>query len=239
MAFAVPTRLRVSKKTSLLLFTSALFGCLALFGQGTGASLSGRVTDSNGGLIPAAQLTVQNLDTNLTRVISSNGGGQYTIAPLPPGRYTVTADKSGFKKEVRSGIVLTVGQAATLNISLAVGDAKEVVNVESNAELINATSAELSQVVGEQSVKALPLNGRDPSTLVFLSPGITNVLNTSAGTQQNETTFPTETGASAGGGRQGSTYYLLDGVPNIDTYLLLAAPFPNADATQGIPRHLQ
>ncbi len=205
---------------------------VVLFAQGTGATLSGSVTDPNGGLLPQAQLTVQNLDTSLTRVIVSNDSGQYTISPLPPGRYSVTAEKTGFKKEVRTGIVLTVGQTATLNIGLQLGDAKEVVNVSASAELINATSAEISQVVGERAVKELPLNGRDPASLVLLSPGISNVLNTGAGVQQGETTFPSETGASAGGGRQGSTYYLLDGVPNLDTYLLLAAPFPNADATQ-------
>ncbi len=232
MDFVIHTCKRIPNQALLFLIVSALFGCLISFGQGTGASLNGSITDSNGGLIPQAKLTVQNLDTNVTRVITSNGSGQYTVTPLQPGRYSVTAEKSGFKREVRSGVVLTVGQSATLNISLAIGDTKEVVNVASTAELINATSAEISQVVGEKAMKALPLNGRDPSSLVLLAPGITNVLNTGGGTQQGETTFPTETGASAGGGRQGSTYYLLDGVPNIDTYLLLAAPFPNADATQ-------
>jgi hypothetical protein len=203
-----------------------------LFSQVTNATLTGSVIDAGGGLIPQAQITVHNDDTNATRVLTSNDGGQYSVTPLPPGRYTITAEKEGFRKEIRSGIVLTVGQNATLNIALAIGDTKEEVTVNASAELINATSAEISQVVNETSVRELPLNGRDPSSLVFLSPGVTNVLNSNAGTLQGETTFPNETGASAGGGRQGSTYYLLDGVPNVDTYLQLAAPFPNADATQ-------
>ena len=225
---------RRTRALNRFLLALAALSCLAFyaFGQGTGASLSGSVTDANGGLLPGAQLNIQNLDTNLTRSVTTNESGQFSVAPLPPGRYTVSADKGGFKREVRSGITLTVGQSATLNLALAVGDAKEVVNVTAGAELINATSAEISQVVEEQTVKALPLNGRDPSSLVLLSPGVTNVLNTGAGVQQGETTMPTESGASAGGGRQGSTYYLLDGVPNLDTYLQLAAPFPNADATQ-------
>jgi hypothetical protein len=225
-------RERIFNQGLLLLIVSILLIRFPLFGQGTGASLGGSVMDSTGGLLPQAQLTIQNLDTNLTRVVTTNDSGQYNVAPLPPGRYSVSADKPGFKREVRNGIVLTVGQAATLNISLAVGDAKEVVTVAAGAELINATSAEISQVVEEKAVKALPLNGRDPSSLVLLAPGVSNVLNTGAGVQQGETTMPTESGASAGGGRQGSTYYLLDGVPNLDTYLQLAAPFPNADATQ-------
>jgi hypothetical protein len=214
---------------------SVIYLCLAatvLFAQGTGASLNGSISDTEGGFLPGTRLTIQNLDTNLTRIVTTNETGQYSVAPLPPGRYSVTAEKDGFKKEVRSGIVLTVGQTATLNINLQIGEAKEVVTVAAGAELVNATSAEISQVVAENAIKELPLNGRDPSSLVLLSPGVTNVLNTGGGTRQGETTFPNESGASAGGGRQGSTYYLLDGVPNMDTYLLLAAPFPNADATQ-------
>jgi len=222
---------QLSAKWHSLLALSCLLGNL-LFAQGTGASLNGTITDSTGAVLPQAQLIIQNSDTGFTRNVTTNDSGQYVAAPLPPGRYGISIAKEGFRKEQRSDVVLTVGQTATLNASLQLGNAQEVVNVSAAPELINATSAEISQVVEERAVKELPLNGRDPSSLVLLSPGVTNVLNTAAGTQQGETTFPTETGASAGGGRQGSTYYLLDGVPNMDAYLLLAAPFPNADATQ-------
>ena len=124
-----------------------------------------------------------------------------------------------------------MNQSATQNIALHPGSVTETIKVTANAELINTTSAELSTVVNEHAVTQLPLNGRDPSSLVFLAPGVTNVLN-SNGALQAGFSFPSETGGSANGGRQGSTYYLLDGVPNMDNYLLLTAPFPNADATQ-------
>src|SRR6185295_13709372 len=75
-------------------------------------------------------------------------------------------------------------------------------------------------------------NGRNPASLVLLTPGMIDVLQTGGGVHQGYTTFPTEEGASANGGRQGSTYYLLDGAVNMDNYHLLAAPFPNSDATQ-------
>jgi len=91
---------------------------------------------------------------------------------------------------VQTGITLTVGQAATLNITLKVGDVKEVVTVSADAELINTTTAEIGTTVGEEAVKELPLNGRNPSTLVLLSSGVTNVLNTGGGTIQGETTMP-------------------------------------------------
>ena len=212
----------------LCLFTT----CPLTLAQVTNASLTGVVTDANGSVLPGAQIRVQNTDTNATQTTETNASGVYTVAPLNPGPYKVSAEKQGFNKMVQTGITLTVGQAATLNIALKVGDVKEVVTVTADAELINTTTAENGTTVGQEAVQELPLNGRNPSDLVMLSAGVTNVLNTGGGTHQGETTMPDESGASAGGGRQGSTYYMLDGAPNMDTYMALAAPFPNPDATQ-------
>ena len=131
-----------------------------------------------------------------------------------------------------SGVELTVGQNATLNLVLKPGGAEDTVTVTAGAELINTSTAEIAQIVDESTVKDLPLNGRDPGMLVFLSAGVTNELNSQASTLQSTNSFPNESGASAGGQRQGSTWYLLDGVSNMDTYTLLALPFPNPDATQ-------
>ena len=103
-----------------------------------------------------------------------------------------------------------------------------------NAELINTTTPAIGMTVSEQEVTQLPLNGRDPQSLVFLAPGVTNGTAYNVAYNQGDFTFPGETGASSGvgGGRAGSTYYLLDGASNLDDYVGLAAPFPNADATQ-------
>jgi hypothetical protein len=208
-----------------------LFSSVAL-AQVTSATLNGIVSDAGGAAIPAAQIQVQNVDTNFRQATETNDSGLYSVSQLPPGQYRITVEKTGFRKSVQTGITLTVGQVATLNISLVVGDVKETVTVTANAELINVTTAELSAVVNQASVGELPLNGRDPSSLVLLTTGTTNVLNTSGGWLQTSNSFPDETGASSGGGRQGSTYYLLDGASNMDPYQELAAPFPNADATQ-------
>jgi len=201
-------------------------------GQATSASLTGQIVDGAGAAVPGAKVVVRNRDTSLEQSSVSNAQGVYTVAPLPPGPYILTVESQGFQKYVQTGIVLTVNESASQNVTLKVGDVQQTVTVSENAELINTTSAEISSVVNQHSITQLPLNGRDPSSLVLLSPGTTNVLNTGGGAIQSGFSFPTETGASANGGRQGSTYYLLDGVPNMDSYLLLAAPFPNADATQ-------
>lgn len=218
---------------TMRIFTWALFAVSAAIalGQGTSASLTGQVTDSAGAALPDATVTARNTATNLMRTVTSNQEGIYQIAPLPPGNYSLSVEATGFRHYVQSGIVLSVSLASTLNVTLHPGSKDETVTVIADAELINTTSAELGETVNEFSVTQLPLNGRDPSSLVFLAPGVTNVLN-SNGALQAGFSFPTETGGSANGGRQGSTFYMLDGVPNMDNYLLLTAPFPNADATQ-------
>ena len=209
-----------------------LFCVRGVLAQGTNATLNGSVLDTTGAAVPGAQILVLNTGTNATQKTLSNDQGVYSLGQLAPGSYTVTIEKTGFRKTVQSGVVLTVNQAATLNVALETGDVEQTVSVTADAALINATTAEISSVVDQHAISQLPLNGRDPSSLVFLAPGVTNVLNTGGGYLQTGFSFPTETGGSANGGRQGSTYYLLDGVQNMDTYLLLAAPFPNADAVQ-------
>jgi Carboxypeptidase regulatory-like domain len=220
-----------AKQFCFLVLMGILFSSIA-FAQGTTATLNGVVSDPAGAAISGAQVEIQNVGTNFTQAVETNDSGLYSVSQLIPGEYKVTVEKTGFQKSVQTGITLTVGQVGTLNIALEVGDVKETVTVTANAELINVTTADMSSVVDQASVEELPLNGRDPSSLVLLTTGSTNVLNTSGGWLQTSNSFPDETGASSGGGRQGSTYYLLDGASNMDSYQLLAAPFPNADATQ-------
>jgi outer membrane receptor protein involved in Fe transport len=198
----------------------------------TSARLTGSVTDPSGAVVPNTTVTALDTDTNLSVTAKSDSAGNYAFNSLPVGHYKVTAEAAGFEKLVETGIQLTVGQSATLNLPLQTGAASESVMVTGGVNLINTTTADLSSVIGEDTIKDLPLNGRDPGTLVTLSAGVSNELFSNASTLQTTNSFPNETGASAGGQRQGSTWYLLDGVSHMDTYLLLALPFPNPDATQ-------
>jgi len=207
-------------------------GTFAAHAQGTAAQISGTITDASGASIPGAKVAIISKDTSARRDVVTNQTGAFIAYELEPGHYRIEVAAPGFETSVSNEAVLTIGQHSTINFSLKIGESKQTVTVNSAEEQINTTTAELSAVVDENTVKELPLNGRDPSTLVFLVPGVTNVMNSSVGERQAGTSIPTQTGASAAGGRQGSTYYLLDGVSNIDTYELLAAPFPNADATQ-------
>ena len=118
-----------------------------------------------------------------------------------------------------------------MDFTLQVGSESQNVTVNTGQILLNSVNAEISNVIDQTTITQLPLNGRDPAGLIFLSPGVTNVLNTPAGRLPTSAAFPNEVGGSSNGGRQGSTYALLDGVPNMDIHDLLMNPFPNPDAT--------
>ncbi len=204
----------------------------SLFAQGGRASIAGVITDTTGAVIPAATVTAVNPSTGFSVSAKTNEMGAYVLPLLPVGTYDVAVKKEGFKTETRTGVILTADQAATVNATIAVGSVTDEVRVSADAEMINTQNAVLGQVIQEKSIVELPLNGRNPASLVLLTPGMIDVLQTGGGVHQSYTTFPTEEGASANGGRQGSTLYILDGAINMDNYHLLAAPFPNADATQ-------
>lgn len=228
-----PIHILAKALCSLLVFL-AVFGIFSgsLSAQGGKASLQGFIQDAAAASVPGVTLTLTNIQTGVVQTATSNENGFYAFSFLNPGTYSLAASKQGFKTEKHESFVLTVDQQANLNFSLSIGPVSEVVNVVGTAELLNTASAALGQVIGEKAILELPLNGRNPAQLVLLTPGSVDVLATGAGVLQSYTTFPTQSGASVNGGRQGSTFYLLDGVFNMDNYHLLAAPFPNADATQ-------
>jgi hypothetical protein len=221
-------------RTLLLVFLVcfAVSGFLA-YGQGTSASLTGLVTDPSGGAIPGAAVTLTNVDTGFKVTEKTNSVGTYLLKPLPIGNYSLAIEVAGFAHYVQTGIVLTVGQAATQDVRLKIGVGKaETISVVADTELVNTTTAELGTTINEAAISDLPLDGHDPSALVFLIPGSVNVQTSGGETIQTGFAFPTETGAGIGSSRNGSTFYMLDGVTNMDNYDGLAAPFPNADSTQ-------
>src|SRR6202167_773780 len=231
-------RFSLNRLVLALILALVFVGGGAAFGQGTSASLTGQVVDNSGSVLPVATVTPTNTDTGLAQTATTNGEGIYLIAPLPPGRYKLTVEARGFERYVQTGVELSVNVNSTQNVALKTSSVQETVTVFENAELINTTTPELGTTVNEAAITQLPLNGRDPSSLVLLAPGTVGVVGQGGsgfGGQpgvQAGFSFPTETGASANGGRQGSTEYLLDGIPNMDNYMGITAPFPNADATQ-------
>ena len=223
--------MKVSRIVRLYVLTSACLAPFAAFAQEGNSSINGVASDSSGAQIPGVQITAFNTQTTLHQVVKTNASGVYSISPLPPGDYRVTAEHAGFQTSIEN-VTLTISQEVTINFSLRVGSEASTVTVNAGNILLNTTTAEISNVVDENTIKELPLNGRDPSSLVLLSPGTMNLMNTSIAMYPGSNNFLDEQGASVGGGQQGSDYALLDGVQNMDLYYNLTAPFPNADATQ-------
>src|SRR5689334_23258010 len=118
--------------------------------QVSSATISGTTRDSSGAMLPGTEVVVRNVETGISRSASTDVGGRFRIPQLGLGSYEVRASLTGFKTEVRSGIVLTVGREAVLDLTLQVGDVAETVEVTGEAPLVETTSAAVSGLVSDQ-----------------------------------------------------------------------------------------
>jgi hypothetical protein len=154
-------------------FPLLLLLCAPLPAQ-VSAILSGSVADPSGAAVPAATVTAKSVDTGAERLTVTDGGGYYQFFALPVGRYEVHAVKTGFNEAVRTGVSLAVGQSAIVDLGLKVGESSQQVTVNGDAPLVSVSTSSAANLVGEQQVKDLPLNGRSFDQLMTLSPGVVN-----------------------------------------------------------------
>lgn len=149
--------------------------CGPAWGQITGSGLiSGTLTDPNGSVVPGASVVIKNLDTGTELPLASNDVGLYTAPFLQPGRYEITATKAGFAKVVRTGLTLQVGQTLTVDLSLPLQATQELVTVSGDADIVDTSKTEMSQVVTQTSKDNLPMAGRNWAQFQFLTPNVTN-----------------------------------------------------------------
>ena len=135
------------------------------------AQVTGMISDQSGMAVPAAEVTITNVETGVKKSATTNELGYYTIPFLNPGTYDVVTHKAGFKSIDQKGVPLEVAQVARLDFSLQVGDVIESVTVASEAPLLSSESATIGQVIGNKKILDLPLNGRTFTTLATLVPG--------------------------------------------------------------------
>ena len=162
--------------TSRSLFRASLFFLLLLiaiscFGQKDTGSIVGTVTDPTGAVVANAGVQVTDVERGQTFRTSTNESGEFVASPLHIGHYTVTVEKSGFKKAVSEAVELNVQGRVAINISLQVGQLTEQVVVTGAAPLLETETSELGQVVDGSRVSTLPLNGRNFAQLALLSTG--------------------------------------------------------------------
>jgi hypothetical protein len=185
------------------------------------ASINGTVTDPSGAVVPGATVAAVNEDTNASRDTQTGNTGGYSISNLVPGKYDITIEKSGLKSVKFAAVTLTVDQALTLDAKLEISVASQTVTVEGTTVApIDTTDSQVSNVVDEKQLLALPLILRDPYQLVLLTPG-TTYTNTGSG------------GFSVNGSRDRNNNFQLDGTNNNDPGVPGAGfAILNPDATQ-------
>lgn len=145
--------------------------------QVSGATLSGLVTDTSGAGIPSAKVSIKNTGTGETRDLPTNSDGLYSAPNLLPGNYEVTVTAQGFSTLIQRGITLTVGAQQALNLSLKPGQVKELIEVSTIPPDVQTTSSTISSTVDSVTVRELPLNGRDWTSLAALEPGVSSIQN--------------------------------------------------------------
>ncbi len=214
----------------IVVCVALLCGAGVASAQGLGA-ISGTVVDGTGASVPSANVVLTRVKTGETVAVQTHPDGLYVFPSLSPADYRIDVTAQGFKKYEQGGITLLADQSLTLNVSLQVGSEQVTVNVEASAPQVNTTTGSLSQVIGQQQVNELPLNGRNAAALTTLVAGVVIAPNAQAD-QGNTKTFPVAVTITANGTRVGQTNYLLDGGNNIDEYTNVNAPFPMPDAVQ-------
>ena len=191
--------------------------------------------DTSGGIVPDASVVLHNTATNLDRTTSSNEAGAYVIPDIQPGDYDLKISKEGFKTVVQAGISLAVNQTATFDVTLSAGSITDSVTVAAEALTVEASTAELGVAVVKQQVNDLPLNGRNFTQLLNLTPGVSTI-----NVAQNSTTgggiwsnpVGTFSYPSINGQTNRSNLYLLDGLNNQGSFGSTYAVAPIVDAIQ-------
>jgi hypothetical protein len=197
----------------------------AAWAQAT-AQLSGRVTDESGAVLPGVTVTATQTDTGFTRTSVTDGTGVYVMTNLPTGPYRLEVSLQGFTTYVQTGIVLQVGATPTINATLGLGGLEESVTVEAAAPLVDVQSAGIGEVVEQERIVQLPLQGRNVTNLVLLAGAAVQT----GGDGRRD--MPGSAAIGVAGGLPTSVGFFLDGALHNDPYNNLNLPLPFPDALQ-------
>ena len=200
-----------------------------LSAQGTTGRIVGRVSDPGGAVLSNVKVTLVNEATSVSRDIKTNDSGDYDFVEVPVGTYRLEFDVSGFKKNVRRGVNLDINQVITLNMTMQVGAAQEVVDVTSEAPLVETSSTQLGAVMESRQVSNLPLNSRDTYQLLQLQPGVTSTVGAT-----NSVIYGSDRpgAVSVNGGRGRSNNFSVNGGDANDLFANLPTVQPTPDSIQ-------
>ncbi len=209
-----------------LLFLASLAAPFAA-GQATNAAITGLLTDASSAAIPNATVTVTNSGTGVTRSVTTNDSGAYTITPLIPGLYEVKVSNAGFKTRVQANVLLETGALLKLDIQLEVGQVSERIEVTAAAPIMQTQESSVAGVVTTSQLERIPVNGRNFTRLIVMMPGTSDVSpSQSKGGQAGLQMI------SVNGQRQQDSNYTIDGVDNNIMYMSSGIGAPPMDAIQ-------
>jgi hypothetical protein len=214
---------------SLRRFSAVVFGLIltssVAWAQAT-AQLNGRVTDTSGAALPGVTVTATQSDTSFTRTAVTDEAGAWLMPNLPIGPYRLEMSLQGFRTFVQTGIVLQVNTTPVINATLAIGNLEETVTVEGATPLVDVRSAGITEVVEQERIVELPLQGRQVTDLIVLAGGAVNTGRISALSTSNSVAI------SVAGGLRNGVEYQLDGAAHNSPHDLGNLPFPFPDALQ-------
>jgi hypothetical protein len=212
--------------TAILVLAMLIAAPFAL-AQSTGGRIRGTVMDPSGGAVPGASVTLINEATHATRDVQSGANGEYVFLEVPVGTYEIDALSKGFKKYTRKGIVVNLNEVASVDITLQIGAASEVVEVTGAPPVVDTTSTQLGAVVNERSSTQLPLNTRDVFQLLQLQPGVQSQIGNNLFYGSDKPGVVT-----VNGGRGRSNNYSVNGGDSNDLFANLPAVQPSPDSIE-------
>jgi hypothetical protein len=211
---------------------------LAIFNPGTiraqavaNATIHGEVTDSSGAFVPNAQVKATQTETGQVSTTITGRDGSYVLPNLPIGPYRLETGAPAFSTNIQSGIILQVGNNVQINVKLDVGAVTQNVQVHADAAMVETQDTAVSEVIDQQRIMDLPLNGRQATDLILLSGGA-SVPPGAAGRFLTTHDYATATAVSISGGQENGSNYLLDGADHNDSHSNVNLPFPFPDALQ-------
>jgi hypothetical protein len=219
-----------------LLMTGASVTTIPTFGQSSSSAVNGVVTDPVQAAVPGAKVVLRNVDTNVERNTVSNSAGDYFFSSVPPARYTLTFSAPSFQTETVSAFEVAVAQAVTINAALKIGNVSQSITVEAAGTQVESSTAQLGTVIGQKAVNDLPLNGRNFTQLLTLTPGVTPVSTGQNSSASNTAVIAASTTnysfPSINGAGNRSTIYLVDGMNDNQAWYNTYAVPPIIDTIQ-------
>jgi hypothetical protein len=221
-------RALVAYSLSALLFASIC--AQSLRAQVATATIVGTITDSTGGVVPGAKVSVTNVNTGLIYRSVTNNDGDYIVTELSAGPYNVQTAKAGFKTASTRDVVLAIGDRYRADVKLEVGQASEAITVEAGAAKLQTDSPTVSQVIGEQQVQDLPLNGRDFVMLTQLVPGATDNTTGSFSTGDAVDDRRRSSTVSVNGFNGAQNNFMIDGMDDNERFIGTVSVKPSIEA---------